>query len=225
MRDDVVAAASDHVMSSCYVLMEAAIPLALLVGDVAGAQRFLATLLDLTERHGYPVWQAWGRCFEATLLVGSGDVAARLPLQRLAADELRRTGFGAGLTACLGLLAETLSRAGLVVEGLAAIGEALEQSEGDGERWFVAELVRVRGELRLREGAAAVAEEDFRRSLELARGQGALAWELRAATSLARLWQRQGRPAEARKLLAPIRCRFTEGFATPDLKAATTLLG
>ena len=228
MRDEVVSAARDHVMSSCYVLMEAAIPLALLAGDVAGARRFLAMLLDLTERHGYPVWQAWGRCFEATLLVGSGDVAARLSLQRLAADELRRTGFGADLTACLGLLAEILGRAGLVVEGLAAIGEAIERSEGDGERWFVAELLRVRGELRLREGlpgAAAVAEEDFRRSLELARGQDALAWELRAATSLARLWQQQGRPAEARKLLRPIRHRFTEGLATLDLKAATTLLG
>jgi predicted ATPase len=108
-----------------------------------------------------------------------------------------------------------------------AIDEALARSERDEERWCVAELLRVKGELVLREGepeAAAVAEDHFRQALDWARRQGALSWELRAATSLARLWRDQNRPKAAREILAPVYDRFTEGFETADLKAATLLL-
>ncbi|HEX4184423.1 MAG TPA: hypothetical protein VHY78_01035, partial [Stellaceae bacterium] len=117
--------------------------------------------------------------------------------------------------------------AGQVAEGLAVIEEALEQVERTEERWPIAEFLRIRGELLLLQGApgaAATAEDHFRQALDWARRQGALSWELRAATSLAQLLCDQGRPAEAAALLQPVYDRFTEGFDTSDLKAAKALL-
>jgi predicted ATPase len=101
------------------------------------------------------------------------------------------------------------------------------RAEGTDERWLMAELLRVKGELLRSEGAAgaaAVAEDLFRQALDWARRQGALSWELRAATSLARLLVDQDRSADALTLLQPIYDRFTEGFDTADLKAAKALL-
>jgi predicted ATPase len=96
------------------------------------------------------------------------------------------------------------------------------------ERWLIAELLRIKGELLLLQGgssAAAMAEDYFRQALDWARRQGALSFELRAATSLARLLRDQGRSADALALLQPIYDRFTEGFETADLKTAKALLG
>src|SRR4029077_9109756 len=93
--------------------------------------------------------------------------------------------------------------------------------------WVIADFLRVKGELLLLQGpeGAAAAEDHFRQALDWAGRQGALSWELRAATSLARLLRDQGRPAEATALLQPVYDRFTEGFGTADLKAAKALLG
>jgi len=124
-------------------------------------------------------------------------------------------------------MAEALGRAGQIADGLAAIEEAIGRSERSEERWCVAELLRIRGELVLLQGgsgAAAAAEDHYQQALGWARRQEALSWELRAATSLARLWCDQNRSAEALALLAPIYNRFTEGFETADLKAAKALL-
>ena len=107
------------------------------------------------------------------------------------------------------------------------IDEALARSERNEERWCVAELLRIKGELILRESApraATVAEEFFLHSLEWARRQGALSWELRTSTSLARLQHDQGRIAEARSHLQLVYDRFSEGFETVDLKIAKALL-
>jgi predicted ATPase len=124
-------------------------------------------------------------------------------------------------------MAEALGRAGQIADGLAAIEEAIVRSEATEERWVVAELLRVKGELFLLQGApgaAAAAEGHFRQALDWARRQGALSWELRAATSLARLLSDQGRSADAAALLQPVYEQFTEGFDTTDLKAAKALL-
>ncbi len=91
----------------------------------------------------------------------------------------------------------------------------------------IAELSRIKGEIVLQTGApktAAAAGRLFRQSIDVARRQGALSWELRAAMSLARLWRGQQRVSQARKLLAPVYRRFTEGFGTADLIAAKSLL-
>ena len=124
-------------------------------------------------------------------------------------------------------MAEALGRAGHIADGLAAIEEATARSERSEERWVIAELLRIKGELFLLQGApgaAAAAEGHFRQAVDWARRQGALSWELRAATSLARLLSDQGRSADAAALLQPVYERFTEGFDTADLKAAKALL-
>ena len=124
-------------------------------------------------------------------------------------------------------MAEALGRAGHIAEGLAAIEEAISRAERIEERWAMAELLRVKGELLLLQGApeaAAAAEDHFRQALDWARRQGAWSWELRAATSLAHLLRDRDRIGEARDLLAPIYDRFTEGFGTADLQSAKRLL-
>ena len=103
--------------------------------------------------------------------------------------------------------------------------QAIERCEQTNERWLFAELLRIKGELMLRkESATAKAEDSFREALDWARRQGALSWELRAATSLARLLRDQGKVQQARELLAPVYGWFTEGFDTRDLKEAKALL-
>jgi predicted ATPase len=112
-------------------------------------------------------------------------------------------------------------------EGLAVIEEALAWTERTEERWRIAEFLRLKGELLLLQdspGAAAAAEDNFRQALDWARRQGALSWELRAATSLARLLRDQSRAADAWALLQPVYDRFTEGFETADLKTAKALI-
>ena len=125
------------------------------------------------------------------------------------------------------LMIEALGHAGQIADGLVAIEEAIARSEETDERRLIAELLRLKGELLLLEGAPgakAAAEDLSQRALDWARRQGALSLELRAATSLARLWRDQGRPAEGIALLQPVYDRFTEGFDTADLKAARALL-
>ena len=103
--------------------------------------------------------------------------------------------------------------------------QAIERCEQTNERWLFAELLRIRGDLMLRkESAIAKAEDSFREALDWARRQGALSWELRAATSLARLLRDQRRCAEAIAVINPVYSRFTEGFDTTDLVNAKALI-
>jgi predicted ATPase len=104
------------------------------------------------------------------------------------------------------------------------LDEALQIAERTGDRWFAAELNRDKGRFLLRQGHSEAAEELYRKALSIAKEQEAKLWELRAAASLTRLRRDQGRPAEARDLLAPVYGWFTEGFDTPDLKDAKALL-
>src|SRR5262249_2847189 len=116
----------------------------------------------------------------------------------------------------LTLLAEAAGYAGQVDEGLRVLAEALTAFGASGQGDRLAEAYRLQGEFLLRQAvpAAATAEACFQQALTIARRQQAKSWELRAATSLARLWQRQGKRALARDLLAPIYGWFTEGFDT-----------
>jgi hypothetical protein len=132
------------------------------------------------------------------LLVLDPDLTVRFGLRLLGAaiDELRKAKFVQYLTAFLGAFAEALAGAGRIAQGLAAIDEALAQSERNEERWCVPEFLRIKGELILREGspqAVKEAEQHFRHSIGWARQQGVLLCELRTSTSLARLQQDQHR--------------------------------
>ena len=221
------ARASQHALSLCNALTQAACPIALFVGDLAAAEHWVTMLIDHSERHALAVWQILGRCLKGVLLIRREEGAAGLPLLQAALEELRKTGYVLRYTGFLSALAEGLGGAGQVAQGLIAVGDALARSERNDARWNMAELLRVKGELLLLESApnaAAAAEYHFRQALDWACRQGALSWELRAAMSLARLWRDQGRPADAMALLQPVYGRFTEGFATADLKAARALL-
>jgi len=132
-----------------------------------------------------------------------------------------------GMTAFLANLGDVFRLAGRCAEGLAAIEEALALIEHNGERFYEAEIWRIKGELLLKAAASnaqAEAESCYCRAIDIARQQSAKSWELRAATSLARLWQQQGKIAEARQHLEQVYDWFTEGFATADLKDAKALL-
>src|SRR5262249_10256921 len=180
-----------------------------------------------SARHGLAVWHAWGRCFEAVVRIKRGDVEDGVHLLLGALDAIRASGSSRHYTAVLGTLAEGMAEEGELARALVTIDEGLTHSERSDERWHLAELQRIKGELVLLEGApqaAAVAEGYFLRALEWARRQGALSWELRAATSLARRRHEEKRTADAYRDLASVYAKFTEGFETADLKAAKALL-
>jgi hypothetical protein len=226
---------ADHVISLCYALAQAC-PLALSVGDLAAAETYLRMLVDQSARYSLPFFAALGRSNQGALLIKRGDLDAGLRLLRAGDFELgegrvawstpwiRPT--GRSITVCA-VTGEALGLTGQIGDGLIVVEAAIDHCERTEERWLFAELLRVKGELLLLQGgssAASRAEEHFRQALDWARRQGALSWELRAATSLARLLRDQGRPADAMALLGPVYDRFTEGFDTADLKAAQALL-
>ena len=123
-------------------------------------------------------------------------------------------------------LADAARALGRPEEGLDVLAEAMAIVENTGERYFEAELHRLQGELLLDRspGDHGPAESAFQKALSVARAQNAKSLELRAATSLARLWQAQSKTTAARDLLAPVYQSFSEGFDTPDLKSANALL-
>jgi predicted ATPase len=126
----------------------------------------------------------------------------------------------------LALLAKASAQVGQCEAGLSLLAEALAVANDTGERRWDAELYRLQGEVLLARSAEhdTEAETCFRQALDIARQQQAKSWELRAAMSLSRLWQRQGKRAAAHELLASIYDWFTEGFDTADLQEARTLL-
>jgi predicted ATPase len=126
----------------------------------------------------------------------------------------------------LALLGEAHGQSGQAETGLRLLAEALAHVDHTGERNCEAEVYRIKGEILLQQAVpdAPQAEECFQQALAVARRQQARSWELRAAMSLSRLWQQQGKRTEARELLAPIYAWFTEGFDTLDLQEARALL-
>jgi predicted ATPase len=213
-----------HAISLCDALARGACPVALLAGDVAAAQRAVTMLLDQAEHHSLGSWNTLGRCWRGALLISEGDVDSGLPLLETALAALQA---GRLFSLYVGLfqasLAQGLAQVGRVQEAYTAAERGLERCKEKEELWYAAELLRVKGEITLRSNASA-AEQYFSQSIEQARRQGALSWELRAATSLARLHRDRDQIAEAHELLAGISARFSEGFATADLKIARELL-
>jgi predicted ATPase len=201
-------------------------PIGLYTGNLVEAERSVAMLLDYSTKHGLDSWNAVGRCLRGTLLLAQNDFAG-LAVLRTALDGLREANFAFRTTAFLSALAEGLTAAGQFVEAHQAIDEALERTERNEERWCMAELLRIKGDLVRSNGsvnAIATAEDYFQRALDWSRRQDALSWELRAATSLAKLWRQDGKTAEADELLSAVYNRFTEGFDTVDLRTARALI-
>jgi predicted ATPase/DNA-binding winged helix-turn-helix (wHTH) protein len=219
------ARATHHATSLGLALAVAACPIALWSADLTAAGHYVDMLLDQSARHLLRRWSTFGRCYQGILVIQRGDFESGIQLLRATLAESTTAESVARLSAFI--ISATSRHAGQIADGLPAIEEAIVRSELTEERWLIAELLRVKGETLLwrgAPGAAAVAEGHFRRALDLARQQGALSWELRAATSLARLWRDQARSKAAHELLAPVYDRFTEGFTTADLRAAKSLL-
>jgi len=214
-------------LSFCSVLGQGACPIAFWAGDLDAAERYAAMLLDHTERHPIRLWQIWARCFIGLVIARRDDLGAGLRALRGGLEQAGDARFLPRFLLLVGELAACLGQIGEVAPGLAIVEDTLARCEARDEGWYIAELLRIRGELILLNGAAdaaVVAEQHFRGALDLAHRQDALFWELRTATSLAQLLQCQGRLAEARELLGPIHARFAEGFATADLQRAKSLL-
>jgi predicted ATPase len=215
----------NHAISTYNVLAHAACPIALWMGDFTLADRHVKILLDHATRHPLPLWREFARMFEGLLAVSRGDVVGGLRLLRTGFDGLGESLPGFDRVKFQSDIAETLGRAGQIADGLTVAEQAIERCEQTNERWLFAELLRIRGDLMLRkESATAKAEDSFREALHWARRQGALSWELRAATSLARLLRDQRRCAEAIAVINPVYSRFTEGFDTTDLVNAKALI-
>jgi predicted ATPase len=189
--------------------------------------------LELAERamrvsteQGFASWLALGTILRGWALAQQGQGEEGIAQMRQGLAAYLATGAELGRPRQLAMLAEAYGRVGQTAEGLAILAEALTAVYNTGERSYEAELYRLKGELLLARSAAKQAEADacFRQALDVARRQQAKSWELRAAMSLSRLWQQQGKRIEARQLLAPVYGWFTEGFDTADLQEAKALV-
>jgi len=193
--------------------------------DGQAAQKQAEAGMALSSEQGFPQFLALGTTLRGCALAvqGQGEEGITQIHQGLAA--FRATGGEFWRPYYLVLLAEAYGKVGQTEAGLFVLAEALAAVHKTGERFWEAELHRLKGELLLRRASPTEeVEACFRQAIEIARHQQAKSLELRAATSLSRLWQRQGKRTEAHDLLAPIYGWFTEGFDTTDLQEAKALL-
>jgi class 3 adenylate cyclase/tetratricopeptide (TPR) repeat protein len=193
--------------------------------DTKSAREFAETALRFNAERGHPFHVAISDVLLGSVLVTEEHDAVGLSHMRDGIAQSSATGAGIFQPWCLALLAAGQAQLGDPEAGLITLAEAESRVRQSGERWPEAEIHRLKGELTLSmAGADAEAERCFRMSIEVARGQQARSAELRAATSVARLWAEQGKRAQARDLLAPVYGWFTEGFDTADLEDAKALL-
>jgi predicted ATPase len=189
-------------------------------------------LIELSSEQGFALPLAWGTIERGWALAEQGQAEAGIAQirQGLAAQQV--TGAELYRPYWLALLAEAYRKVGESEEGLHVLAEALAVVDKNGERFYEAELYRLKGELTLAQSSVQSlessiqkeAEACFCKAVEIARRQQAKSLELRAVMSLAKLWQRQGKPKEAHEMLAEIYGWFTEGFDTKDLQDAKALL-
>jgi class 3 adenylate cyclase/predicted ATPase len=194
--------------------------------DVPAVHEHAEAAVALATEQGFPFWAAIGTIFRgwALAMQGQGEEGMAQVRQGIAAN--RATGAALLVPYFCTLLAEVSAHLGHIEDGLQALAEAHSLVEQHEERWWEAEVYRLRGVLLLRQPGTPQAEAEtwLQRALDVARHQEAKSLELRAVMSLSRLWQQQGKQAEARALLAPVYGWFTEGFDTADLQEAKALL-
>jgi predicted ATPase len=197
-----------------------------LLGDRKVAEDHVQALLALATKQGFSYWLATATIFQGWLAARGGEADRAIALIKRGLSAYRAMSAELWVPYFLGMLAEAHSNAARPSEGLCLLDQARAKMEQTSECWWEAELCRVQGEmlLRLPDPDRAGANACFERAIKVAREQAARQWELRAATSLARLWRDQGKHAEAHDLLAPVYGWFTEGFDTADLKDAKALL-
>ena len=194
--------------------------------DVPAVHEHAEAAVALSTEQGFPLWVAQGTSLRGWALAMQGQGEEGMAQVRQGIAAWRATGAALLVPYFCTLLAEVSAHLGHIEDGLQALAEAHTLVEQQEERWWEAEIHRLRGVLLLRQPGTPQAEAEtwLQRALDVARRQEAKSLELRAAMSLSRLWQQQGKQAAARALLAPIYGWFTEGFDTADLQEAKTLL-
>jgi predicted ATPase len=197
--------------------------------DQQATQEQAEAAITVSTEQGFPlylaggmIWQGWAQAMQGREAEGIAQISQGVETWTATGAVQGRTWHGA-------LLAEAYGNAGQAEDGLTTLEEAFALLQNDGERFYAAELYRLKGELLQNavdgmQSTAWTPETCFQRAIEAARGQQAKSLELRAATNLARLWQSQGKRDEARELLGGVYGWFTEGFDTADLIDAKTLL-
>jgi adenylate cyclase len=211
--------------------------------EVAFVEKDAEAVIALAQKQGLQMWKAFGMVFRGWSQVAQGQMekGSEQLVAGLAAYEA--TGAKLWSTQFLGLLAEALTEAERLDDGLKIVDEALEATERLGERFYEAELLRLKGELLIHQSAMnsqfesenlatrsprfdppQQAEACFNQALATAREQQAKGWELKAALSLCRLYKRRNQLAEARELLSEISHQFSEGRETDDLREARAFL-
>jgi len=194
--------------------------------DVPAVHEQAEAAVALATEQDFTLWAAWGTNLRGWALAMQGGGEAGLEQVRQGIATCRATGAAVIVPYFCTLLADICAHLGHPDDGLQALAEAHTLVEQQEERWWEAEVHRLRGVLLLRQPGTPQAEAEawLQRALDVARRQEAKSLELRAATSLARLWQQQGKRQEAQDLLAPVYGWFTEGFDTADLQEAKALL-
>jgi predicted ATPase len=194
--------------------------------DVPAVHEHAEAAVALSTEQGFPFWAALGTSFRGWALAMQGQGEEGMAQVRQGIAAWRATGAALAVPCLCTMLADVCDRLGHPDDGLQALAEAHTLMEQHEERWWEAEVHRLRGVLRLRQSGTPQEEAEtwLQRALDAARRQQAKALELRAAISLSRLWQQQGKRQAAHDLLAPVYNWFTEGFDTADLKDAKVLL-
>jgi predicted ATPase len=213
----------DHAYTMAWVLGQVC-PAERRVAGSHEVQRHAEELVALANEHGFPYWLGIGLIWHGWSLAALGQAQEGISLLAKGLSELRATGAVHVTPSALSLLADAYAKVGQPDEGLNCLAEAEQIIETTDERRMEADLHWLRGNLLDATGDRAAAEQNYHQALAVAKRQSAKLFELRAAIRLARLWRDQGKCTEAHRLLAPIYGWFTEGFDTPVLKEAKSLL-
>lgn len=216
-----------HELSVTFAISYAACRIAHRTGDLESTERYVGMLSQQASVDPTSHWNLLSQCWQGARFNRQGESSAAAVVLEQAVEKIPEGSFSLHHMPFLGELACALARSGEVGRASETLTKALDLCDRRNERWFFAELLRLKGEIALLAGSAnavSQAADNFRQAIDLARQQGALSWELRAATSLAQLKANNGRRREASDLLSGVYSRFTEGFATSDMKAARLVL-
>lgn len=217
---------SEHDLSVVYALAYITCRMALLTGDLARAKDAVDQLFGRAMIHPLPLWDVIGRCWQGVLLARKGEFQAAADILGQALAVVPEGSFSLHSGMFRGEYAYAVASAGDPQRGLSLIDEPIRLCERLDERWCLPELLRLKGEILLREGASSVREAEvaFEAARTQARHLGALSWELRSTASLAKVWRADGRETHAKTMLTDVYSRFRDGWSTADLRLAKALI-